>query len=180
MRFHNSLTGFALICISMGSLAAPVNPTRDPIDTSAYYRLTNSFLGPTQALDVVNDGTGSGRLKMADVGNYSGQHWHFASLEDGSKYALRTQYLGEGYSLDVINDAGVDSRSLHLAPTGLYSGQFWTIKPWGDGSFKLTNDFTGPAQHLDTYSDTHEPFLGSDNHSGQHWYFTRIGSIQVE
>ena len=153
------------------------------IESSAYYRLTNDYLGPSQALDVVNDGTNSGKLKMADVGNYSGQFWHFALLDEGEpgqpkKYSLRTQYRGEGFSLDVINDAGVNSRSLHLAQTGRYSGQSWTVTPWGDSSFRLTNDFTGPEQHLDTYSDTHEPFLDGGDHSGQHWHLEKIGEFR--
>lgn len=59
---------------------------------------------------------------------------------------------------------------MHLAATGNYSGQFWTVTLWEDGSgtFRLTNDFTGPIVHLDTYADTHEPFLDTDDHSGQH------------
>lgn len=122
---------------------------------------------------------------MAETGNFSGQFWHFALLNPGSdrpKYALRTLFRGEEFSLDVINNAGTDSRSVHLAATGNYSGQFWTVTPWEDGSgtFRLTNDFTGPTVHLDTYADTHEPFLDTDDHSGQHWRFERIGDFRAE
>ncbi len=38
-------------------------------DTAFYYRLTNSFLGAGQSLDVIPDG--SCHLKMAQTGNYS-------------------------------------------------------------------------------------------------------------
>lgn len=155
------------------------------IDPSAYYRLTNNYLGTHKALDVVNDGTNSGKLQMAKTGNFSGQFWHFAKLSgEGSnaKYSLRTQFLGEGRSLDVVNDAGVNSRSLRLADTGNFSGQSWTVTPWGvgDGSLRLWNDFTGPGQHLDTYADTHEPFLDGGDHSGQHWHFEKIGTFQQQ
>lgn len=154
------------------------------IDTSAYYRLTNAFLGSSQSLDVVNDGPNfSGKLKMAESGDFSGQFWHFALLNPGStdpKYALRSKFRGEGYSLDVINNAGTASRSVHLADTGKFSGQSWTVTPWDDGSgtFRLTNDFTGPYVRLDTYSNTHEPFLDTGDHSGQHWTFQRIGTFK--
>lgn len=157
-----------------------------PIDTSAYYRLTNTYLGTSQSLDIVNDGNDSRKLKMANSGNFSGQFWHFVRLDGGSsnhpKYALRTQFRGEGFSLDVKNNAGTNSRSLHLAPTGHYSGQFWTVTPWqdGTGTFRLTNDFTGPDVHLDTYADTHEPFLDTGDHTGQHWRFERIGDFRAE
>ena len=151
------------------------------VDTSAYYRLTNNWLGYSQALDVVEDGTKSGKLTMAATGNTSGQHWHFAQLEhpgEGLRYALRSQHRGEGFSLDVRNDAGVNSRTVELAVTGLFSGQYWTVTPWGDGSFRLTNDFTGPERHLDTYSGSEELHMGDGNRYGQHWHFERIGTYQ--
>lgn len=166
------------------STPAPSTTSTNPINPSFYYRLTNAYLGTSQSLDVVNDGTNSGKLKMADSGNFSGQFWHFALLNNDSnhpKYALRTQFRGEGFSLDVVNDAGTNSRSLHLAATGNFSGQFWTVTPWNDGTstYRLTNDFTGPNFHLDTYADTHEPFLGVDNHTGQHWLFEEIGDFKA-
>lgn len=142
-------------------------------DTSFYYRLTNEFLGSGQALDVIPDG--SGRLKMAPTGNFSGQLWKLVDLGAG-KYSLRTIYLGDGFSLDVINDG--TNNTPWLAPTGNFSGQFWSLVPWGDGTYKLTNDFTGLAKSLDTYSDTHEPFLGIGNHLGQHWTLTRLTEIE--
>lgn len=42
-----------------------------------WYRLHNDFLGRSTVLDVVNDNEddSSGKLQMADVGNYSGQFW---------------------------------------------------------------------------------------------------------
>lgn len=160
------------------------------IDPAAYYRLTNAYLGTSQSLDVVNDGPNSRKLKMAASGNYSGQFWHFVLLNGpGSpnphpnpRYSLRTQFRGEGFSLDVRNNAGTNSRSLQLAPTGNYSGQFWSITPWLDstGTVRLTNDFTGPDVHLDTYADTHEPFLDTGNQSGQHWRMERIGEFRAE
>jgi hypothetical protein len=141
------------------------------IDTSYYYRLTNSYLGPNQSLDVNPDG--SRRLRMAPTGNYSGQFWKFTNLGSG-KYGLRTQYLGDGYSLDIVNDG--TNNTPWLADSGRYSGQHWSLTDWGDGTFKLTNDFTGAASSLDTYSGTHEPFMGTGDHQGKHWTLTRLSA----
>lgn len=141
-------------------------------DTSFYYRLTNNFLGPDQALDVSPDG--SGGLMMAKTADQSGQFWRLIDLGAG-KYALRTLYLGDCFSLDVINDSINDTP--WLAPTGNFSGQSWTLTPWGDGTYKLTNDFTGPGKSLNVYSDSHKPFLDTGDHTGQHWELTRITQI---
>jgi len=77
----------------------------------------------------------------------------------------------------VVNDNGVNSRSVHVTTTGVYSGQYWTVTPWGDGSFQLTNDYTGSSIHLDVYADTKEAMLDGDDHSGQHWRLTKIGPV---
>jgi hypothetical protein len=142
------------------------------LDTRFYYRMTNAFLGPGYALDVKGDA--SGRLKMAASANYSGQFWRLVDL-GGGKYALRTQYLGDCFSLDVINDGTNDTP--WLAATANYTGQFWTLTPWGDGTYKLSNDFTGPGKSLNVFSGSNEPFLGPGNYSGQHWTLTSLGPI---
>jgi hypothetical protein len=113
---------------------------------------------------------------MAQRGNDTGQFWKLVELS-GGKYALRTAYLGDGFSLDVITD-GVNNTP-KMNATGNYSGQFWSLVPWGDATYKLTNDFTGPEKSLDTYSDTHEPFLDPGDHTGQHWILTQLTKIQA-
>ncbi len=62
------------------------------VDTTSYYRLTNSYLGTNTALDV--NPNGSGRLMMAPVGAFSGQYWKPVDL-GGDRYAFRTLYLGD-------------------------------------------------------------------------------------
>lgn len=165
--------GFLSITLFFSHVAAA--PVPISVDTSSYYRLTNDYTGSSQALGVRTDG--SGKLGMVPVDKSAGQYWQFVRLANGPKYALRSKYLGDAFSLDVVNDNGVNSRSLHMTTTGHFSGQFWTVTPWGDGSFQLTNDFTGPSEHLDVYSDTKEAFLDGDNHSGQHWHLTKIGPV---
>jgi M6 family metalloprotease-like protein len=142
------------------------------IDTSQYYRLTNMFSGAGQALDVKADGTGL--LKMETTANYSGQFWRLVDL-GSDRYALRTQYLGDCFSLDVINDGTNDTP--HMAQTGDFSGQFWMLTPWGDGTYKLWNLFTGPDKSLNVYAGSLIPFIGPGDYSGQHWTLTALGPV---
>src|SRR5207237_4661490 len=53
----------------------------------------------------------------------------------------------------------------------------WTLTAWGDGTYKLSNDFTGPGKSLNVYSGSNEPFLGPGNYSGQHWTLTSLGLV---
>lgn len=172
---ENKKTGILIFILFVMSLASTTVSAAQNFDTSYYYRLTNDYLGTSQSLDVIPDG--SGHLKMAPTGDYSGQYWKLVYLGSG-KYALRTMYLGDGRSLDVIND-GID-KTPWLAPTGDYSGQYWSLTPWGDGTYSLTNDFTGPTKSLDTYSDTHEPFMDTGDHTGQHWNLTPLTRSQPQ
>ena len=142
---------------------------------SQWYRLTNAFTGPNLALDVVNDNgsASSGVLQMSASGNFSGQYWQLTpyTTSSSSTYALFTMFLGINKRLDVY---GNDATKPHLADAGDYSGQIWTISPWGDGTWQLSNQYSGSGLHLDTYSDTKVPFMGDGDHSGQHWTFTFI------
>jgi hypothetical protein len=142
---------------------------------SQWYRFTNNYTGPTLSLDVVNDGgqASSGTLQMANSGNFSGQYWRFIPNPSPSSptYALYTQFLGPNKRLDVYGD---DKTKPHLADAGNYSGQIWTIASWGDGTWRLTNAYSGSGLHLDVYSDTKVPFMGDGDHTGQHWHITPI------
>ena len=92
------------------------NEGRMAIDPNFYYRLSNAFLGPGYALDVKADG--SGRLKMAIAADQSGQFWCLIDL-GGGKLALRTLYLGDCFSLDVINVV-----SSHFAASPLWKMKY--------------------------------------------------------
>jgi M6 family metalloprotease-like protein len=145
------------------------------VDTTYYYRLTNAYQGPGFALDVKPDG--SGNLMMVPSADYSGQYWLLVDL-GGGRYALRTLYLGECFSLDVVND-GVNETP-RLNGTGNFSGQSWSVTPWGDGTWKLTNDFTGADRSLNVRGGTFEPFVGPGNFSGQHWTLNRLTRIPLQ
>ena len=80
---------------------------------------------------------GSGQLWMGTSDDSSGQRWRLVD-HGGGKYALQTSYLGECFSLNVVND-GTNTTPC-LAPTGGFSGQNWTLTPRPDGTCRLVND----------------------------------------
>ena len=104
------------------------------------------------------------------MGTSAASTWKLVDV-GGGKYAFRTLYLGDDLSLDIIND-GIDTTPC-LAQTGNCSGQSWSVTEWGDGTYKLTNDFTGPAKSLSTHADTDAPFIDTGDHAGQHWTLTQ-------
>jgi len=140
---------------------------------NTWYRLTNLWTGDALSLEVVNNnGThSSGTLQMGASGGYSGQCWRFQPNPAGSTstYALYTRFLGEGKRLDVY---GNDKTTPHLAPAGSYTGQIWTMTSWGDGTYMLTNSYSGSGLHLDVSRGAQQPFLEGGNRFGQHWVIT--------
>ena len=142
----------------------PINP--EPL---AYHRLTNDLPARPKRLTW----SSNYRLKMNDLGDVSGQFWRFAPYAGG--YLVSTLFLGPDKCLDAINDNGVASTSVHLAnkEAGV-PGQRWFLSFWEDGSYRLTNKFTGPTKHLDVYINTKEIFLGTGDQSGQHWHLTEV------
>ena len=87
-------------------------------------------------------------------------------------YRLKNTYQPTTYSLDVINDNGVNSTGLlQLARDGNFSGQHWQIKPNGDGTYHLRTLFLGSSRQLDVYgNDKKQPVLQPTGfYSGQFW-----------
>ena len=58
-----------------------------------YYRLSTSFRGADQALDVFNGGDKDNLTHLARRKNVTGQFWSFAPIGDGT-YRLTTQFRG--------------------------------------------------------------------------------------
>jgi hypothetical protein len=142
------------------------------IDTSGVYFLFNSYTDDAYILAVSPTGSS---LVMADAPSDAGSaKWFLSTADVEPFYRIHTVLGGTGQSLDVINDAGTSSISLHMTGTGSYTGQFWRLDYWpGSGNsdypYRLSNNFTGVDMHLDVYSDTLEPHLASGDYSGQHW-----------
>lgn len=143
------------------------------IDVSSTYTLTNSYTG---ALQVLASSLNDDQIMMDEAGVASNKQWLFSVASLANHYRMHTVQNGQGQSLDVLNDNGVNSIKLHFANTADASGQFWRFDPWDDGTVRLSNNFTGPDLHLDVYSDTFEPHLADGSPSGQHWTLQRLDS----
>jgi len=149
-----------------------INPFN--IDTTYYYRLTNTYTGPNLALDIINDGSNYG-LTMSQVSDNTGQYWRFIDLGN-NVYRLQTRFLKNKYSLDIVND---ENKTPHMAITGDFTGQYWHLTRFDDGTFKLNNDFTGKNMVLDVRGGTYIGYMSNINadYTGQHWMFKKIGKI---
>jgi len=140
------------------------------LDTSKQYTLKNIFTGPSKALSVSASDGATLEMKPASDNGPENQQWFLTDTDVSPFYRLHTVSGGKGLALDVINDKGTASITMHMTGTGQYSGQHWRFDPWSGGTgYRLSNNFTGLEKHLDVYSDTLVPFLGTDDHTGQHW-----------
>jgi hypothetical protein len=120
----------------------PAAPTVPSFDSKSWYKIKTAAK-PGMALDIVNDGNQQrdGKLQMAAEGNFSGQHWQLRpSKTSPGAYNLCTLWLGTNMFLDVYGD---DKTRPHLAEAGDYSGQQWHIESQGNGTWKLTNSYSG-------------------------------------
>lgn len=118
----------------------PMGPA--PLDSKSWYKIKTAAK-PGMALDIVNDGNQQrdGKLQMAAEGNFSGQHWQFRpSKTSPGAYNLCTLWLGTQMCLDVYGD---DKTRPHLAAAGNYSGQQWHVENQGNGTWRLSNMYSG-------------------------------------
>ena len=121
---------------------APATPGPSTLDSRSWYKIKNTAK-PGMALDVVNDGNqnNDAKLQMAADGNFSGQFWRLQpSTNSPGAYNLSTMWLGPSRCLDVYGD---DKTRPHLTAAGNFSGQQWHVVPQGNGTWKLTNTYSG-------------------------------------
>lgn len=141
------------------------------ISPSSFYLLTNNYTGPHHSLKV-NPLSGNSHLLVANDDSTSNVlYWQFNFLWPTTKYHICTEYAHSIFCLDI--KVG-DKTAPHLAVPAYDTGSFWSAQKWGDGTWKLTNDYSGPELHLDVYSNTRQAFMGDGDHTGQHWTLTPV------
>ncbi|KAI0404706.1 hypothetical protein F4802DRAFT_217573 [Xylaria palmicola] len=154
------------------------------LDTSRIYIITNEYAEDGEVLAVSASGSA---LEMRTGGPVSGPgaspsspssssssstQWFLTPTDMPHFYRLHALALGEARSLDVVNDNGVASVGVQMAATGNYSGQFWRFDQWPDhaaGTYRLSNNFTGPGKYLDVHDDTLHLHLSLTRSAGQRW-----------
>jgi hypothetical protein len=161
---------FWVVLLLLLPLAAATE--HDP-DGRYYYRLSNSFLGESVALDTSPDGENV--PMMAAAGDFSGQYWRFQQ-HDGC-YRITNLFLGDKKSLDTHSGG---KNELFMGDSGDYSGQCWYLTAESGGYYRLTNMFLGTSHSLDTLNaEGHQPVMAeSGNYSGQLWKLTRLRRVK--
>ncbi|KAF2249311.1 hypothetical protein BU26DRAFT_519429 [Trematosphaeria pertusa] len=146
------------------------------IDLSAKYLLTSEALGSSKALA----STGSNdSLLIEPTDSGDSQLWYFtpSALED--HFRLHTIQKGDFAALDVYNYNGRNSLDLHFYANQELTGQYWRVDDWGDGSVRLSNNFTGPDIHLEVNADNWKLTLAGGDTSGQHWTLSLPGETST-
>ncbi|KAI9762307.1 MAG: hypothetical protein M4579_000455 [Chaenotheca gracillima] len=130
-------------------LPRPPPPDSDVFESTRWYRFKN-FSPPFLAIDVINDPStieSDAQLHLVKEQDVSGQYWQIRrSPTSHGSFNLCTLFLGTKMSLDVYGD---DNTRPHLAPTADVPGQQWQLSSAGDGTWRLTNSFSGPDLWLD-------------------------------
>lgn len=144
------------------------------MDTTDYFRLSNKFLGFSQALSLGHQAMGS--LRMTAVDGSPEQLWRLRAL-GSDQFSIHCEALGDPFALDVVASAGAHWPVLALADGG--QGQRWNLEPQSNGTVKLVNAQLGPGIYLDTTGDTQEPIFTGANSSGQYWSLVPIKPVEV-
>lgn len=132
------------------------------------YIIRNSY---TPRFQLVANG---GFVSMSDSENDDNSLWHFTPAPYFGYFRLHTLANGDTKSLDVNNTNDTSSTGVHLVQTGEYTGQFWRLDSWGDGTYRLSNNFTGPYVYLDLDVASMTPYLRYGDGVAQNWEFINV------
>lgn len=91
-------------------------------------------------------------------------------------YRLTTQWLGEGKSLDIVNDGTNDK--VQMANSTDASGQSWKVTSIGNGYYRLTTEWLGEEKSLGANdgAKVQLQMQKTAKMSGQYWKITSLGS----
>lgn len=135
-------------------------------DSVAAFRLSTEFQGAARSLSLAADD--SSVMLRGDTAELD-QRWR-VTRDPSGYYRLTNVEVGEGQSLDIINDGVFDD--VRLQPSGDQSGQQWQITPLDNGYCRLTTAFLGAELSLDVVNDDEDSAVrmsSSGDFSGQHW-----------
>jgi len=92
-------------------------------------------------------------------------------------YRLTTKWLGEGKSLDIVNDGTNDK--VQMANSTNASGQSWKVTSLGNDYYRLNTEWLGEEKSLGVVNDGAKEQLQMQKTakiSGQYWKITSFGS----
>ncbi|KAF2792514.1 hypothetical protein K505DRAFT_326099 [Melanomma pulvis-pyrius CBS 109.77] len=149
------------------------------ISTNNKYTITSPLLGPSNNLASTLD-TDTVIVESSNL--KASQQWYFTTTPVDGYYRFHTSQKGDDYALDIRGYDGEDPFSIHFHDVdtqGKMVGQYWMIADWGDGSARISNNFTGMEVLLDVEeADGGFTALLSNadqNKTGQKWSFAVVG-----
>jgi hypothetical protein len=134
------------------------------IKAGTKYVLTNSLIGPTNALASTS---ANDSVIVVPSKSDGSQSWYFLETSTSGYYRLHTEQKGDFAALDVLNYNGKNSLDLHMYAVQENTGQHWRVNKQDDGSVKINNQFTGSDIYLDVVKDTLQPTLAAKDGPGQ-------------
>lgn len=117
-------------------------------------------------------------LVVESVEDRDNQLWYMTQIENADEFRLHTVQKGDFWAVDVLNYYGHDSIDLQFQSNGEKTGQYWAFAKCEDGSFKISNNYTGPYMYLEVLEDLQATLAGGDN-AGQHWTLSLQGSGSI-
>lgn len=154
-------TYLRLLCLSV-----LVSISTADIDFTSQFALTNPLLGGSLSLSStpLNDS-----VLVVSSDTSTNQTWFFTPTSRADYYRLHTLQKGNESALDVDNYYGENSIDLHFYYVQERSGQYWRVAEQGDGSVKISNNFTGPDIFLDVDAPSLKPTLRAGDGDGTRW-----------
>jgi hypothetical protein len=144
-------------------------------DQSARYVIKTDKLGSPKALASTPE---SDLLVLTDLNPNETQLWYFEETGDDNYYRLHTEDKGDPYALSTFNTEGRQTFDLRFSSTEGQetTGQYWSVDKQDDGSFKLSNNKTGPGQYLDIDDSSSKPMIAARDSDKQQWTVSSLGS----
>lgn len=149
-----------------GSAGNSASAGKGGLDTSKWYRITNTQLGKDYLLEANPDNE---YPMMKQRSNYRGQYWKLALLGNGAYRLWNSDYGYKGldFSLDTTADKGIP----FMSQTANVSGQQWTLTPASDGSYRLKNNYLGEGYSL-AANDSGNLYMAENviGKANQYWF----------
>lgn len=127
-------------------------------------------------------------LIITPFNQISSQLWYRTETEIKDYYRLHTEDKGDDVALSIYNYEGRQTLDLRFLDTSLndggygsygmpqVTGQYWHFEEQIDGTFKISNNKTGPDTYLDIDDDSSKPMLANRDSPLQKWIFSSLGS----
>ena len=165
-----------IACVDLDMMATPA------FDSNLFYRITNTALGNSYALDAtIHAESSSGRVDITPTTPYSGQFWQILKANEiaNGTFYLSSQLLGPRMKLDVAPK----KKSVWIPRlkniTTIYD-QTWSISSTGNSTYTLTPNRLKDNKLLGVNATTKRIWMEDGEDGGeetQQWIMTPVMEI---